>query len=47
MNLAARRAEDLPHRSAADLVGLFNAGLDHLAATLQDPALAEVRSLNL
>merc|ERR1719189_1325060 len=41
-NLAARRAEDLPHRSAADLVGLFNAGLDHLAATLQDPVLAEV-----
>ena len=41
-NLKSRRSKGLAHRAFADLVYLYNDGLEHLKRVLVDPELAEV-----
>ena len=43
VNAAERRKENLIHRSAEDLIELYNSAIDHVVSALADPVLLEVQ----
>ena len=43
VNAAERRKENLVHRSAEDLIELYNSAIDHIVSVLSDPALLELQ----
>ena len=43
VNAAERRKENLIHRSAEDLIELYNSAIDHIVSVLSDPLLSEVQ----